>query len=56
VSPRRPSFTGKGSEASEYAWFVWDDNPPTVAILDTGQRDNRMPSLFHNITMPAVRE
>lgn len=24
VSPRRPSFTGNGTDATEYAWFVWD--------------------------------
>jgi hypothetical protein len=23
VLPRRPSFTGKGTDATEYAWFVW---------------------------------
>lgn len=23
VLPRRPSFTGKGTDASDYAWFVW---------------------------------
>lgn len=23
VLPRRPSFTGKGTDASAYAWFVW---------------------------------
>jgi len=21
---KRPSFTGKGTDATEYAWFVWD--------------------------------
>lgn len=26
VSPRRPSFTGKGTDATEYAWFVWGPN------------------------------
>lgn len=24
VLPRRPSFTGRGTDATEYAWFVWD--------------------------------
>ena len=24
VLSRRPSFTGKGTDATEYAWFVWD--------------------------------
>lgn len=23
VLPNRPSFTGKGTDATEYAWFVW---------------------------------
>jgi predicted RNA methylase len=23
VLPRRPSFTGKGTDACDYAWFVW---------------------------------
>jgi hypothetical protein len=23
VLPRRPSFTGKGTDATEYAWMVW---------------------------------
>jgi len=25
VLPRRPSFVGRGSDATEYAWFVWDE-------------------------------
>ena len=24
VLSKRPSFTGKGTDATEYAWFVWD--------------------------------
>jgi len=24
VSPRRPSFTGKSTDSTEYAWFVWE--------------------------------
>ena len=24
VLNQRPSFTGKGTDAQEYAWFVWD--------------------------------
>lgn len=35
VSPRRPSFTGGGTDATEYAWFMWDEKPPTVTILKT---------------------
>lgn len=35
VSPRRPSFTGKGTDATEYAWFIWGPQDPTVKILET---------------------
>ena len=35
VTPCRPDFTGGGGDATEYAWFVWDDKPPTVVILHT---------------------
>ncbi len=33
VLPRRPSFTGAGTDATEYAWFVWDSQPAKVVIL-----------------------
>jgi len=38
VLPKRPSFTGKGTDATEYAWFVWGhhDHRGTVNILDVG--------------------
>ncbi len=26
VLSKRPSFTGKGTDSTEYAWFVWDKN------------------------------
>jgi hypothetical protein len=26
VLPKRPSFTGKGTDATEYAWMVWEDS------------------------------
>lgn len=39
VTPRRPSFTGNGTDATEYAWFVWDDQPSRVVILDTERVD-----------------
>ncbi|NRD58957.1 MULTISPECIES: hypothetical protein [Corallococcus] len=43
VLPDRPSFTGKGTDSIEYAWFVWDSGarrtagklqvlPPTAAV------------------------
>ncbi|NVJ05026.1 hypothetical protein HUW63_07200 [Myxococcus sp. AM001] len=28
VLPDRPSFTGKGTDSIEYAWFVWDAEEP----------------------------
>ncbi len=35
VLPKRPSFTGNGkSDATDYAWMVWDRRAPTVAILE----------------------
>lgn len=27
VLSRRPSFTGRGTDATDYAWFVWDGSP-----------------------------
>ena len=40
VSPRRPQFCKnkhgkKGTDATEYAWFLWDGQKPTVLILNT---------------------
>lgn len=36
VLPNRPSFRGKGSDATEYAWFVWDDQSHgRIFILDS---------------------
>lgn len=35
VSPRRPSFTAHGTEATEYSWLVWNGQPPTIHILET---------------------
>jgi len=35
VLPRRPSFTGKGTDAADYGWFLWSPlTSPTVRILD----------------------
>lgn len=37
VLPRRPSFTGKGTDATEYAWMVWQRGAlPKVRILEVG--------------------
>ena len=33
VLPRRPSFTGGKTDATEYAWFLWDRKPARVVIL-----------------------
>lgn len=42
ILPRRPSFTGGGTDAIEYAWFVWRNASPTGAgkwrILDVDAR------------------
>lgn len=32
VLSKRPSFTGKGTDSTEYAWFVWDDKKYENAI------------------------
>jgi len=42
VIPNRPSFRGKGSDATEYAWFVWDDKScGRIFILDSTPRGVR---------------
>ena len=38
VLSKRPSFTGRGTDATEYAWFVWDrkgicKKPPGIYVL-----------------------
>lgn len=37
VLPKRPSFTGKGTDATDYAWMVWSPRPSTVRILDVAR-------------------
>jgi predicted RNA methylase len=35
VLPRRPSFTGTGTDATDYAWMVWGiDQEPKLAVID----------------------
>jgi len=34
VLPRRPSFTGGGNDACEYAWFHWERDYRGPAVLD----------------------
>lgn len=47
VLPDRPSFTGEGGDATDYAWMVWGLPPPaTVTILgSTPLEERRMESL-----------
>ena len=38
VTPRRPNFVGKGTDSTEYAWFVWKKEPAEytkVYLMDT---------------------
>ena len=50
VLSKRPSFTGKGTDATDYAWYVWDKtdriasgvhfvSPPT---REQATEDNRL--------------
>jgi hypothetical protein len=42
VLPNRPSFTGGGTDATDYAWFVWrKDAAPEVKILATTPASER---------------
>ncbi len=45
VLPNRPSFTGGGTDAIEYAWFVWRTEPGrvrgTIEVLDTTPASER---------------
>lgn len=39
VLPRRPSFTNKGTDATDYGWFLWrKGDRPRVQILDVDPR------------------
>jgi hypothetical protein len=33
VLPNRPSFTGKGTDSIEYAWFVWGQGGGRIDVL-----------------------
>jgi len=34
VLSRRPSFTGGGTDATDYGWFVWGDgNPGRLSVI-----------------------
>jgi hypothetical protein len=41
VLPNRPSFTGKGTDATEYAWFVWGMGGGRIEVLDLTPLDER---------------
>ncbi|MCA9489963.1 MAG: hypothetical protein KC621_08570 [Myxococcales bacterium] len=44
VLPDRPSFTGKGTDSIEYAWFVWPRErreAGTIRVLATTDKDQR---------------
>jgi hypothetical protein len=45
VLPRRPSFTGSGTDATEYAWFVWGPGERNRWSLlgDAGSGELRVP-------------
>jgi hypothetical protein len=45
VLPNRPSFTGGGTDATDYAWFVWRKGvAPEVKILATTPASERRPA------------
>jgi len=49
VLPQRPSFDGRGTDATEYAWMVWGlDQAPTIAMLDDTPDEVRA---SHNLEM-----
>jgi len=44
VLPNRPSFTGGGTDATEYAWFHWHDQPKSqgkIRVLPLTPRNER---------------
>lgn len=42
VIPNRPSFRGKGSDACEYGWFVWDwQSSGRIFVLNTTEKKVR---------------
>ena len=43
VLSKRPSFTGKGTDATDYAWFVWD-------------KTTRIPKGLHFVSPPTRSE
>jgi len=43
VLSKRPSFTGKGTDATDYAWFVWD-------------KTDRIPRGIHFVSPPTKEQ
>lgn len=41
VLPNRPSFTGEGTDATDYAWLHWSGRSPTVRVLDLTSAEER---------------
>lgn len=44
VLPNRPSFTGKGTDSIEYAWFVWSSptkSSGTIKVLNSTPKQER---------------
>lgn len=39
VLSKRPSFTGKGTDATEYAWFLWGNVKPGVYFVGPPSRE-----------------
>lgn len=56
VLPRRPSFTGGGTDATEYAWFVWGEGHEagTWEILDV-EPTERKAGVSHPAKLPVER-
>ena len=42
ILPNRPSFTGNGTDAAEYGWFVWSNGiKPVIRVLADTPREER---------------
>ena len=52
ILSKRPSFTGKGTDATEYAWFVWDKS----ARLDKGVFFATLPTKEQNALAKELAE
>lgn len=51
VLPNRPSFDGRGTDATEYGWFVWGlHDAPVLRVLATTPKEER----FHRGFTPSM--